>query len=246
MHKVIHCIIICHFKLVETTWIFACKTEAEQARWGTHASGEKMRKTLSKPIRRDFQGHSVKWRKQSPKEYRTLALSTLERRNVRKYMCICSFAQKKCRKDKTESSGMITALQGFVKEEGMGFGVQGWKRGSSLGASFFPKSLTLSEGQNLHFSCKPMSHNPGHLNQRNESVCSHRNLHTILHSSPVIISENHKKTKMFPHKWMVQQTQQQTSMNCWHMTPPGCIWRAVWSERGQPQGSHTVCVISFA
>lgn len=25
-----------------------------------------------------------------------------------------------------------------------------------------------------------------------------------------------------------------------HMTPPGCIWRAVWSERGQPHGSHTV------
>ena len=29
------------------------------------------------------------------------------------------------------------------------------KGGSSLGASFFSKSLTLSEGQNLHFSCEP-------------------------------------------------------------------------------------------
>ena len=58
------------------------------------AAGEKsMRKTLSKPIRRDFQGLSVKWRKQSPKEYRTLALLHIRKKEHKKinvYLFICA------------------------------------------------------------------------------------------------------------------------------------------------------------
>ena len=58
------------------------------------AAGEKsMRKTFSKPKRRDFQGLSVKWRKQSPKEYRTLALLHIRKKEHKKinvYLFICA------------------------------------------------------------------------------------------------------------------------------------------------------------
>ena len=59
-------------------------------------------------------------------------------------------------KIRQKATRMITALQGFVE------GKRAWDLGSRdekerqfSRCIFFSKSLTLSEGQNLHFSCKP-------------------------------------------------------------------------------------------
>ena len=91
------------------------------------AAGEKsMRKTLSKPIRRDFQGLSVKWRRQSPKEYRTLALLHIRKKEHKKIHVYLFIARQKCRKDKTESNEADHSPTGLCGgEEGMGFGWQG-------------------------------------------------------------------------------------------------------------------------
>ena len=55
-----------------------------------------------------------------------------------------------------KATRLITALQGFVE------GKRAWDSGGRdekerqfSGCIFFSKSLTLSEGQNLYFSCEP-------------------------------------------------------------------------------------------